>query len=95
LGFGKAIPRRANLFTAEGVQGSGAKEREMGHGPAVMTLYEWFDPSDKGHIKAFHIATTTGRWPKGFIPDGVELGTLWSISNKIAEYYVAKVLEED
>jgi len=61
----------------------------------MTTLYQWFDPSDKEHIKAFRVAQTTGRWPEGFVPDHVDMGSLWSVANKIADYYITKVIAED
>jgi len=60
-----------------------------------MTLYDWFDPSNKEHIRAFHYLMDTGNWPVGFVPDEVERGSPWRLTSKIAEYYVSKVINEE
>ena len=38
---------------------------------------DWFDPYNYEHLKAFSYLCDTGTWPKGFIPNTVELGSLW------------------
>ena len=61
----------------------------------MTTLYEWFDPSNKEHIKAFRSLQKTGVWPKGFVPEHVERGSSWRLVSKIAEYYITKIVNED
>jgi hypothetical protein len=68
---------------------------ESGSPGVTMTLYEWFDPSDKEHLRAFQVLNETGTWPKGFVPEDIDRGSPWRIAFKIADYYVSKVLEDE
>ncbi len=46
-----------------------------------ISLYDWFDPYDHDHIRAYRQLENTGSWPEGFIPEEVEIPTsgLWHI----------------
>ena len=51
---------------------------------------EWFDPTNKDHVKALITLNKTGVFPVGFIPDNVDMDTHWTVSmfGKIAVAYV-------
>jgi len=60
----------------------------------MPTLYEWFDPSNKEHLRAFRTLTETGQWPKGFVPKEVDMGSPWRVSIKIADHYMTLMLND-
>ena len=55
-----------------------------------MTLYEWFDPYDYEHIRAYRYLERNGFWPEGYIPDHIAIGNLWQveIGAKMAEAWM-------
>jgi hypothetical protein len=61
-----------------------------------MTIYDWFDPDNIDHIKAYNELQTNGVWPKGFIPNNVTLGPMWHINIAfiLADRWVKYMLEE-
>ena len=56
----------------------------------MKTFIEWFDPHNKEHIKAYVRLQETGCWPKGFVPDDVEMENHWlvGICSKMADAWV-------
>jgi hypothetical protein len=61
-----------------------------------MTIYDWFDPDNKDHIKGYNELQDTGMWPKGFIPNNVTLVPNWHviIPFMLADRWVKHMLEE-
>ena len=47
---------------------------------------EWFDINKKEHLEAYEYLNNTGSWPKGFIPDNVEMSISW---NPVLHYRMA------
>lgn len=42
-----------------------------------MDFIDWFDIDDMDHLRAYKHLVTTGSWPKGFIPDNIEMNPGW------------------
>lgn len=63
-----------------------------------MNFIEWFNVNNIEHISAYRHFKITGGWPKGFIPDGMELPDLWTwtslLSIKMASAWVDLILLE-
>lgn len=59
-------------------------------GRFVMRLDSFFDPHNPEHMKAYEHLCTTGAWPLGFLPEGVEIPTLWlqEIQAKMAQAWL-------
>jgi len=38
---------------------------------------KWFEIYNIDHLSVYKTLMETGAWPKGFIPDGVEMDTNW------------------
>jgi len=60
----------------------------------MMNIVDWFDVNNLEHLKAYKHLGETGVWPTTFIPNFVEMGTLWygRITSKIADEFVNKML---
>ena len=63
----------------------------------MTNLVEWFDPNNRDHVAAYRHLQTTGIWPDGFIPPGMEIPTYWNISvaGKLADAWINHMLEGD
>ena len=61
----------------------------------MANLVEWFDPNNKDHVAAYRHLQSTGLWPAGFIPPGMEIPTYWNISvgGKLADAWINHMLE--
>jgi hypothetical protein len=61
----------------------------------TISIYDWFDPHDLKHLRAYRQLQTTGCWPEDFPPDHVELGTGWQmlITHKMADAWVDEKLK--
>ena len=59
-----------------------------------IKIADWFDPHEREHLEAWSHLQNTGLWPKGFVPDSVEIGPLWiiEIATKIADCWVSHAL---
>jgi hypothetical protein len=44
-----------------------------------INVVNWFNPDDIEHLKAFRELNQTGMWPRGFIPEDVEVSGLWQV----------------
>jgi len=44
-----------------------------------MNIVDWFDPYDIKHMEAYKYLERNGYWPENFIPDSVELSSVWQI----------------
>ena len=55
-----------------------------------MDFNEWFNVNNKEHIEAFIYCRNHGHWPDGFIPENVELSSIWYIQvlEKIADKFL-------
>lgn len=62
--------------------------------PEPMNIVQWFDPTNKEHLRAWQHLQTQGSWPVEFIPGDVTFPTLWqaSIAWKMADLYLASAL---
>ena len=40
-------------------------------------ILDWFDPHNIEHLKAYRHMENTGRWPEDFLPDDIEMVTVW------------------
>jgi hypothetical protein len=60
----------------------------------TISIYDWFDPHDLGHLRAYHKLQTTGCWPEDFPPDHVELSTNWQLllMSKMSDAWVEEKL---
>jgi len=60
----------------------------------MANLVEWFDPNNKDHVAAYRHLQSTGLWPAGFIPPGMEIPTYWNISvvGKLADAWINHML---
>ena len=58
-----------------------------------MTMYEFFDPYDPNHIAAYRQLERNGSWPAGFLPDNLEMGSLWHVEivGKMAQAWLKKM----
>jgi hypothetical protein len=54
-----------------------------------MKFSEWFDIDNITHAKAYLKLIEDGAWPSGFVPEGLEMDSLWhvNIAAKMAEAY--------
>lgn len=52
-----------------------------------MKLSVWFDVKNKNHIESYRYLQSTGFWPRGFVPDHVDIDVNWQtmIMNKLAQ----------
>lgn len=62
-----------------------------------MNIVDWFDPFNRCHIQSFSYLERTGMWPKEFLPENIEIPSLWLISivRKIAAAWVKAVESGD
>jgi hypothetical protein len=62
----------------------------------TISIYDWFDPHNMEHLRAYSTLQTTGCWPKDFIPDYVELGAGWHmlLMAKMTDAWVEAKLKE-
>jgi len=62
-----------------------------------MNIVDWFDPSNIAHLKAYRHLEKTGMWPRGFLPEGIEIPSFWSVlvSGKIVDAYLKEKLENE
>lgn len=58
---------------------------------------DWFDVNNIEHLKAYAHVNKHASWPEGFIPDHVEMESLWAfiIAAKMANQFVAERLTAD
>ena len=63
----------------------------------MMNIVDWFDPDNIEHLKAYRHLQNFGLWPGGFLPDDIEIPSLWStlIKNKIVEFFIDEMLGEE
>lgn len=55
---------------------------------------DWFDAENMNHLAAYKHLQKTGTWPKGFIPENVEMEAQWLIHviDKIANQWIKEKL---
>ena len=60
-----------------------------------MIIWEWFDPTNVEHLKAFKQVSDSGFWPKDFIPENIQFPAGWEyfISSKLADLYMEEKLQ--
>jgi hypothetical protein len=60
----------------------------------TVNFAEWFDVNNIDHIRAYVHLRITGMWPEGFIPDNVEMGSIWQVDlmQKMAEEWMIHML---
>jgi hypothetical protein len=58
---------------------------------------DWFDPYDIYHVRAFNHLCKTGYWPKGFIPDNLEMSSIWQyeVVAKLADAWTKHMIENE
>jgi len=51
------------------------------------SIIDWFDPKNEKHMKAFAVLEKTGKWPRQFIPGGLEFPRKWKtlLTEKVNE----------
>lgn len=61
-----------------------------------MDIIDWFDPENLEHLRAYRHLQNFGSWPKGFLPDDIEIPVLWStmIESKIVDFFIDEMLGE-
>ena len=59
-----------------------------------ISIYEWFDPNNVVHLRAYWNLIETGTWPTDFIPTNVFFPTMWQyqIAEKMAQCWVVNKL---
>jgi len=59
-----------------------------------MKINEWFKPHDREHLAAYEQLCDSGSWPKGFIPQTIEMPEGWRglIADKIASAWLEEKL---
>lgn len=59
-----------------------------------MNIYDWFNPNDVEHLKAYNYLMNTGFWPKDFIPKDVVFSSCWQseLTSKMAAFWVKEKL---
>ena len=59
-----------------------------------MSIVEFFDPSNRGHIEAYAYLNKTGKWPDDFLPADIDKYHMrvLGVAVKIAEYHVKTTL---
>ena len=57
-------------------------------------ILDWFDPHNIEHLKAYKHLEDTGCWPKDFLPDDIEMVTVWKmcLATKLADTYIENIL---
>jgi len=62
----------------------------------MVNVVDWFDASNLEHLKAYKYLGENAFWPKGFLPDFVEIGPSWCarITSKIADEFVNRMLNK-
>ena len=45
----------------------------------VVPFADWFDPNDIEHLRVFRHVSAGKAWPEGFLPENVELTSLWLV----------------
>jgi len=57
---------------------------------AKVPVYEWFDPYNPEHLRAYRRLMDHGMWPEGFIPDNVDMTSGWqyALASKIADAHI-------
>ena len=69
----------------------------MSKGPNFLSVREFFNPSNKKHLRAYQERMATGRWPKKFFPKNVrqcvncEHLDILGVRTKIISYWIASV----
>jgi len=55
-----------------------------------MNVIDYFDPYNHNHLLAYQTLQETGMWPKGFLPEGIEIPSYWNplITQKIADAWI-------
>jgi len=61
-----------------------------------MDIFDWFDPDNIEHLKAYKYLQDIGWWPEGFLPAGLTMPRMWQtcLAYKLAERYVEEKLGE-
>ena len=44
-----------------------------------VNLIDWFDVNNKDHLTAYRHLQGTGCWPKGFLPENIEIPNGWHV----------------
>jgi hypothetical protein len=59
-----------------------------------MDILDWFNIFDPTHVQAWAEMSSTGTWPVGFIPEGIEFDSLWvvAIQGRMADQYCKAVI---
>ena len=62
-----------------------------------MTILEFFDADNIEHLRAFAHLRETGRWPRGFIPEGTEFPLRWfeQLALQMADRWVQHRLSQE
>jgi hypothetical protein len=63
----------------------------------MRKFIDWFDPYDIYHIRAFRHLCNTGYWPKGFVPDDVDMSNTWQFDAvaKLADAWISHKLDNE
>ena len=61
-----------------------------------MKIEDWFDPENIEHVKAYDELQQRGIWPKGFLPEDIEMGNCWQVllMSKLADKYIESKLKD-
>ena len=71
----------------------------MKNKPKFQTVREFFDPTNKKHLRAYRERMATGQWPQKFFPknvkhtEGAEHLDLLGVRTKIISYWMKQHLE--
>lgn len=61
-----------------------------------MNIADWFNPMDLNHIQAYRHLERHGHWPEGFLPDGIEMSSVWQVDliARMSECWIQHMLGE-
>jgi len=56
----------------------------------TLDIYNWFDPHNIEHVKAYYHLCNIGTWPVSFIPDNINRAPGWqlTIAAKLADAWI-------
>ena len=56
----------------------------------TISIFDWFDPYDMEHLRAYRTLHERGCWPEDFPPSHVEMTTNWQVAimSKMADAWV-------
>ncbi len=71
----------------------------MGSKPKFQSVREFFDPTNKKHLRAYQERIAKGAWPKKFLPknvkqtEGAEHLDVLGVQTKIVSHWIKQQLE--